>query len=148
MPAASSSFPAVARALACVLLAACCASAATAMSLRELRALAQSEPQGEKHGETQEAKPAEPQGGNYVNYYLVGVMEGVIEAHDQDVRAGAAPVICLNSRRLEPRMAKGLYDGELRRHADLYEADMPVPLVLFQALASAYPCDWDAGARP
>jgi hypothetical protein len=94
------------------------------MSLRELRTLAKTEKQGD----------------NYVNYYLVGVMEGALEAHTQDVRNGAKPVICLNGRRLEPRMAKALYDTELQRNAGVYEADMPVPLVLSNALATVYPC--------
>lgn len=100
------------------------ASAVPAMSLRELRTLAQTEEQGD----------------NYVSYYLVGVMEGVLEAHAQDVRAGAAPVICVNDRRLEPSMARGLYDTELQRNAGMYEADMPVPLVLANALVTVYPC--------
>ena len=97
---------------------------ANAMSLRELRALEASSKQGE----------------DYANYYLVGVMEGALEAHAQAVRQGAKPSICLNGRRLEPRMARGLYDGELRRNAGVYEADMPVQLVLTNALVSAYPC--------
>lgn len=100
------------------------ASMASAMSLRELRTLAQSEEQGE----------------NYVNYYLVGVMEGILEAHAQDVRHGATPVICLNGRRLEPGAAQSLFQTELKRNADLYEADMPVQLVLSNALATVYSC--------
>lgn len=97
----------------------------SAMSIRELRAL-----------EKSDAK----QGVNYVRYYLVGVMEGVLEAHAQDVRAGAAPSICLNGRRLEPSAAEGLYQTELRRNHDVYEADMPVPLVLRNALSTVYAC--------
>jgi hypothetical protein len=100
------------------------ANTASAMSLRELRTLAKTDKQGD----------------NYVNYYLVGVMEGALEAHTQDVRNGAKPVICLNGRRLEPRMAKGLFETELQRNAGVYEADMPVPLVLSNALATVYPC--------
>ena len=100
------------------------ATAASAMSLRELRSL-------EKSGK---------QGIFYANYYLVGVMEGAIEAQSQAVRGGAAPTICLNGRRLEPRMAKGLYDTELKRNADVYEADLPVQLVMFNALSTVYPC--------
>jgi hypothetical protein len=100
------------------------ANTASAMSLRELRTLAKTDKQGD----------------NYVNYYLVGVMEGALEAHTQDVRNGAKPVICLNGRRLEPRMAKGLFETELQRNAGVYEADMPVPLVLTNALATVYPC--------
>lgn len=97
---------------------------AHAMSLRELRALEKTEKQGR----------------TYTDYYLVGVMEGLLEAHHQAVRNGAAPTICLNDRRLEPRMARGLFEGELRRNKDLYEADMPVELVMRGALESAYPC--------
>lgn len=95
-----------------------------AMSLRELRAL-------EKSGK---------QGGTYADYYLVGVMEGLLEAHHHAVRSGTTPTICQGERRLEPRMARGLFDGELRRNKDLYEADMPVQLVLRNALESGYPC--------
>jgi hypothetical protein len=100
------------------------AQAASAMSLRELRALEQSSEQG----------------GAFVQYYLVGVMEGALEAHAQAVRNGAQAVICLNGRRLEPDMALGLYQTELKRYAELYEADMPVPLVLTHALATVYSC--------
>ena len=100
-------------------------TAASAMSIRELRALEVSE---KKQGEA------------YVNYYLVGVMEGALEAHAQGVRNGAKPQICLNGRKLEPRMAKGLYDTELQRNAGVYEADMPVQLVLRNALATVYSC--------
>ena len=94
------------------------------MSIRELRALAKSGKQGE----------------NYVRYYLVGVMEGALEAHAQAVRAGTKPTICRNGRRLEPRMAQDLFDTELKRNADVYEADIQVPLVLTNALATAYAC--------
>lgn len=100
------------------------ASAVSAMSLRELRALGKSGKQGIF----------------YANYYLVGVMEGALEAQAQAVRNGATPTICLNDRRLEPRMAKGLYDTELKRNADVYEADMPVQLVMVNALTTVYPC--------
>jgi hypothetical protein len=100
------------------------ASAASAMSLRELRAL-------EKSGK---------QGVDYASYYLVGALEGVLEAHATAVRAGATPVICLNGRRLEPRMARSLYTTELKRSEGLYEADMPVPLVLANALQTVYAC--------
>jgi hypothetical protein len=48
--------------------------------------------------------------------------------------------MCLDGRRLEPRMARGLYDGELRRNADVYEADMSAQLVMTNALTTAYPC--------
>lgn len=96
-----------------------------AMSIRELRALENSDAE---------------QGGNYKAYYLVGVVEGVLQAHDQAVREGAKPSICLNGRRLEPSMMEGLYQSELKRNEDLYEADMPVPLVVTNALGTAYSC--------
>jgi hypothetical protein len=96
-----------------------------AMTIRELRVLEVSDP---LHGES------------FVVYYLVGAMEGAIEAHAQDVRNGAKPLICLDGRRLEPRMAQGLYDGELRRNADVYEADMSAQLVMTNALTTVYPC--------
>jgi hypothetical protein len=95
------------------------------MSIRELAAL-----------EKSDAK----QGANYKRYYLVGAMEGTVAAHDAGVRAGATATICLNGRRLEPAMAEGLYLTELKRNRDLYEADMPVQLVLDNALSTVYPC--------
>lgn len=100
-------------------------ASADAMSIRELRALEASD---------------KVQGDAYVQYYLIGVMEGALEASAYGARSGAKPSICLNGRRLEPRMAKPLYDGELRRNANLYEADMPVQLVLLNALVTAYAC--------
>jgi hypothetical protein len=100
------------------------ATAVSGMSLRELRGLAK----------------AGKQGPDYVNYYLVGVMEGALEAHAQAVRNGAAATICLNGRRLEPHLAKTLYDSELKRNADVYEADMPVQLVMVNALSAVYRC--------
>ena len=118
----SSSF--VIRAAALVLAVASLADTASAMSLRELRAL-------EKSGK---------QGIPYANYYLVGVMEGLLEAHAHGVRNGAKPIICLNGRRLEPHMAKSLFDTELKRSDGTYEADMPVQLVLVNALATVYAC--------
>lgn len=101
------------------------ASAASAISIRELRGLEQSDKKN---------------GPNYVQYYLVGAMEGAVEANAQSVRQGAAALFCLNGRRLEPRMAKPLFDAELKRNAGLYEADMPVQLVLVNALATSYTC--------
>lgn len=99
---------------------------ASAMSLRELRGL---ESLDKKQGEA------------YVNYYLVGVMEGAMEANAFQVRAGAKPLFCQNGRRLEPRMARSLFDTEVKRNSVLYEADMSVPLVLNNALSIAYPCE-------
>lgn len=101
------------------------AQVVSAMSIRELRALEKSDSK---------------QGANYKRYYLVGVMEGTLAAHDQAARAGAAPSICLNGRRLVPSMAEGLYQTELQRNHDLYEADMPVQLVMGNALSTVYPC--------
>ncbi len=100
------------------------ATATLAMSIRELRTL-------EKSGK---------QGDAYASYYLVGVMEGSVESLAQSVRNGAAPIVCLNGRRLEPQNARSLYATELQRNADLYEADMPVQLVLVNALATVYAC--------
>ena len=109
-----------------VLVAALCwGLAASAMSLREWRSLQLVD---EEHG------PA------YAEYYLIGALEGILEAHDQAVRAGAKPFICRNGRRLEPQMAQSLFSTELQRNADQYEADMPVTLVLSNALSTVYTC--------
>lgn len=110
----------------CVLVA--CAlllSGTQAMTLRELRTLEATQDGGDL----------------YVRYYLVGSVEALLESEAVAVRAGAAPRICVNGRRLEPHMAKDLLDTELRRHADVYEADMPATLVVFNALKTVYPCD-------
>ena len=104
-----------------------CSSLATsvsAMSLRELRNLEKSSTHGE----------------HYANYYLVGVMEGALEANAYGVRNGVSPKICLNGRRLEPRLARSLYETELKRNEGSYEADMPVQLVLVNALTTVYSC--------
>jgi len=98
---------------------------ASAMSIRELRAL-----------ERSNAK----QGADFVVYYLVGAMEATVQADAADARSGNSPRICLNGRRLEPSMALSLYSTELRRNAELYEADMPVPLVIRNALERVYAC--------
>lgn len=116
---------ALVRALGAGLLACVGMSAVGAMSIRELRGLELSD---NNHG------------GLYVQYYLVGAMEGALEANAHAVRAGAKPLFCLNGRKLEPRMAKPLFDTELTRNAGLYEADMPVQLVLLNALSTAYTC--------
>lgn len=101
------------------------ATQACAMSIRELRGLEASD---KEHGAL------------YAQYYLVGVMEGVVEANVHAGRTGGKPTVCLNGRRIEPRMARPLYDGELRRNDGLYEADMPVELVMRNALTAAYGC--------
>ena len=97
---------------------------ATAMTIREMRTL----------------EKLEKQGGTYLDYYLVGVMEGALEAHNDAVRKGATPTICVNGRRLLPSMAKDLFTTELQHSAGLYEADMPVELVMLQALRTVYAC--------
>lgn len=99
---------------------------AQAMTLREMRALEKSD---------------KKQGDLYVRYYLVGAMEGAMEASAQAAREGVPATICLRGRRLAPSMARELFDGELRRNKDLYEADMPVQLVMVQALLTAYACE-------
>jgi hypothetical protein len=108
--------------IAAMLLAA--APPAQAMSIRELRSLEQ----------------ADKNGAAYVQYYLVGVMEGLREANDAAVRDRQKPAFCVLDRKLEPRMAQSLYQAELQRNTDLYEADMPVQLVLSNALRNAYRC--------
>ncbi|MCY7308594.1 MAG: hypothetical protein LH632_21155 [Rhodoferax sp.] len=102
----------------------CCESVG-AMSIREMRGLEQSD---------------QKNGAIYVRYFLVGAMEGAVEANAQAVRLGAKPLFCLNGRRMEPYMAKPLFDAELRRNVGIYEADMPVQLVLVNALAASYSC--------
>jgi hypothetical protein len=98
---------------------------AQAMSLRELRTLEATQDGGDL----------------YARYYLVGSVEALLESEAFAVRAGAKPQICVNGRRLEPAMAKDLLDTELRRRADVYEADMPTALVLRNALKTVYPCN-------
>ena len=95
----------------------------SAMTLRQLHAM----------------EKTQSQGTNYANYYLVGTMEGILEAQQKAVRDGAAPTICPNAP-LAPRIARQLLDAELRRNKDVYEADIPVPLVLENALTTVYPC--------
>ncbi len=109
---------------ACVALLALAASA-QAMTLREFRAL-----------ETQEKK----NGKTYASYYLVGVMEGLREASETSLRNGQKPPFCIENRKIEPAMARSLYQTELARHADVYEADMPVQLVMSNALGNTFRC--------
>jgi hypothetical protein len=99
-------------------------AASHAMTIRELRTL--------------EAK--EKDGKLYANYYLVGLVEGLREASEAEQRAGQKPLFCVNGRRLEPAMARSLYQAELSRNADSYEADMPVQLVVSAALRNGYRC--------
>jgi hypothetical protein len=107
-------------------LAAClvAATAAQAMSIRELRALEAGGADGPAHA----------------GYYLVGVVEGLREGADAATRSGQKPMFCVEGRRLEPAMARSLYQTELARNADSYEADMPVQLVLAAALRTTYRC--------
>jgi hypothetical protein len=99
---------------------------ASAMSLRELRQL-----------ERSNAK----QGDLYVQYYLIGVLEGIQEANTALTRAGGKPLFCQNGRRLDATQAQTIFNTERKRNADLYEADMPVQLVMMNALASTYTCE-------
>ena len=110
--------------VACALLFVLGAVSAQAMSIRELRTLEANETDGTL----------------YANYYLVGVMEGLREAGEAVQRDGGKPPFCVQGRRFEPVMARGLYQGELSRNADGYEADMPVQLVMSAALRSAFRC--------
>ena len=96
-----------------------------AMSLRQLNAL----------------EKQDKQGPNYVRYYLVGVMEGLIGAEKVRAAEGANPRICPADKRMEPAMAQSLFEAERKRNRDMYEADMPVTLVMRNALQNAYPCD-------
>jgi hypothetical protein len=96
-----------------------------AMTIREMRTLEANEKDGKL----------------YANYYLVGVMEGLREASDAAQRAGQKPPFCINGRKLEPSMARSLYQSELMRNADNYEADMPVQFVISSALRNSYRCN-------
>ncbi len=100
------------------------AGVAQAMSIRELRTL----------------EAAEKDGKAYASYYLVGVLEGLREGADAAQRNGQKPLFCIEGRRLEPSMARSLYQTELSRNADSYEADMPVQLVMAGALQNSYRC--------
>lgn len=100
------------------------ASAAQAMSIREMRTLEANEKDGKI----------------YASYYLVGVMEGLREASDTALRSGQKPPFCIEGRRFEPVMARSLYQTELSRNAGSYEADMPVQMVVKAALQNSYRC--------
>ena len=97
----------------------------SAMSLRELRQLERS---NAKQGEW------------YVQYYLIGVLEGLQEANATIVRQGGSALFCQNDKRLDTAQAKRMFDAERKLNADLYEADMPVQLVMLNAMVSIYPC--------
>lgn len=97
---------------------------AQAMSIRELRTLEANEKDGKA----------------YASYYLVGVLEGLREGVEASQRNGQKPSFCIEGRRLEPSMARSLYQTELTRNADSYEADMPVQLVMSGALRNSYRC--------
>ena len=108
--------------LALALLVACIPS--QAMSLRQLSAL----------------EKQDKQGASYVRYYLVGVMEGLIDAEKARAPSGATATICPDGKRMEPAMAHSLFEAERKRNREMYEADMPVALVMRNALQNAYPC--------
>ncbi|RTQ34937.1 hypothetical protein SAMN05518845_103128 [Variovorax sp. YR750] len=112
------------RAVFLLLVLAAAAGGARAMSIRELRTLEA----GEKDGKA------------YASYYLVGVLEGLREGVEASQRNGQKPVFCVEGRRLEPSMARSLYQTELSRNSDSYEADMPVQLVMIGALRNSYRC--------
>ncbi len=101
-----------------------CATAADAMTIRQFRLLEANE----KNGKT------------YSGYYLAGVMEGLREASETAQREGGKPLFCVENRKLDPEMARALYQTELKRNATSYEADMPVQLVLSAALRNSYRC--------
>ena len=100
------------------------AAQAQAMSIRELRTIEELHAQGDI----------------YMQYYLIGVMEGALEANAMARRNGRKPMFCLQGRRLTPQSALSLYRAELQRNEGVYEADMPVELVMTNALASSYRC--------
>ena len=108
--------------LALALLVACIPS--QAMSLRQLSAL----------------EKQDKQGASYVRYYLVGVMEGLMDGEKARSASGAPANICPEGKRMEPAMAHSLFEAERKRNRDMYEADMPVALVMRNALQNAYPC--------
>lgn len=97
---------------------------AQAMSLRQLSAL----------------EKQDKQGVSFVRYYLVGVMEGLLEGEKTRRASGAPANICPEGKRMEPAMAQSLFEAERRRNRDMYESDMPVALVMHTALQNAYPC--------
>ena len=100
------------------------AASAQAMSIREMRTLEANEKDGKI----------------YASYYLVGVMEGLREASDTALRNGQKPPFCVEGRRFEPTMARSLYQSELSRNGESYEADMPVQLVVKAALQNSFRC--------
>jgi hypothetical protein len=96
---------------------------------------------GHEHPRTAHARgQGEKDGKAYASYYLVGVLEGLREGVESSQRNGQKPVFCVEGRRLEPAMARSLYQTELSRNADSYEADMPVQLVMSGALKNSYRC--------
>jgi hypothetical protein len=97
---------------------------AQAISLRQLSAL----------------EKQDKQGASYVRYYLVGVMEGLMDAEKVRSASGGPANICPEGKRMEPAMAHSLFEAERKRNRDMYEADMPVALVMRNALQNAYPC--------
>lgn len=107
-----------------VVLTALVATQASAMSLREMRAL-------EKN---------EAQGALYTTYYLVGAVEALIEAQAEAQRQGQSRRFCPTGQGLQPPEVRSLFHTELGRDGGLYEADMPVQWVVLSALAARFPC--------
>jgi hypothetical protein len=101
-----------------------CATAAEAMTIRQFRLLEANEKNGKAYG----------------GYYLAGVMEGLREASETSQREGKKPLFCVENRKLDPEMARSIYQTELKRNAESYEADMSVQLVLSAALRNSYRC--------
>jgi hypothetical protein len=103
----------------------CVCGSAQAMSLRELATIHMRNTMG----------PA------LAEFYVIGVAEGLIEANEAGKRTGQAPLFCLAQDRWTPKQANTLFNAEASRNADVYEADMPVGLVMQQALINTYPCE-------
>lgn len=101
-----------------------CAATAQAMSLRELATIHKRNNLG----------PA------LAEFYVIGVAEGLLEANDAAKRNGRKPFFCLPQDNWNPTKANALFNAEASRNADVYEADMPVALVVQQALVNTYPC--------
>ena len=69
-------------------------------------------------------------------------MEGLREASGQlRLRNGQKPALLrAKAGASEPAMARSLYQSELSRNGDSYEADMPVQLVVKAALQNSFRC--------
>lgn len=107
-----------------VVLAALVATQASAMSLREMRALEKNEAQGSL----------------YTTYYLVGAVEALVEAQADAQRQGQTRRFCPPAQGLVPTEVRSLVETELARDGGLYEADMAVQWVVLSALVARFPC--------